>query len=326
MPVPRTFSFTQYLAAKKTVDDRALNRHVWESLVRALPDAAPENPLRVLEVGAGIGTMLERLVDWGLLTQAKYTVIDAEPDNIDMAHNRLPSWAASNGFGVEEDQGRMCLQRGEQGALVELEAVDLFDFVGREQGHRAWDLLIAHAFLDLMNIPTVLPSLFSLIRPGGLFYFTLVFDGATIFQPELDPVLDAQIETLYHQTMDQRIVDGNPSGDSRSGRHLFGHLHTAGVELLDVGSSDWVVYAGPEGYPADEAYFLHFIIHTVDTALKGHPDLDVARFADWIEQRHAQVEQGALVYIAHQLDFLGRVLAQPPSSCLPHEKRFPGQN
>ena len=105
MSVPSAYDFTRYLAAKKTVDDRALNRHVWESLLGALPAAAPEKPLKVLEVGGGIGTMLERLVDWGLLTQAIYTVIDAERDNIALAHNRLPSWAASNGFRVEEDQG-----------------------------------------------------------------------------------------------------------------------------------------------------------------------------------------------------------------------------
>jgi hypothetical protein len=88
---------------------------------------------------------------------------------------------------------------------------------------------------------------------------------------------------------------------------IFGYLRSAGAELLDAGSSDWVVFAGPNGYPADEAYFLHFIVHTMHAALEGHPDLDAARFEDWVAQRHAQVEQGALVYIAHQLDFLGRV-------------------
>jgi hypothetical protein len=65
------------------------------------------------------------------------------------------------------------------------------------------------------------------------------------------------------------------------------------------------VFAGPEGYPADEAYFLHFILHTIYTALAGHPQLDAERFATWITERHTQVEQGTLVYIAHQLDFLG---------------------
>src|SRR5712691_8440602 len=34
----------------------------------------------------------------------------------------------------------------------------------------------------------------------------------------------------------------------------------------------------------------------------AHPDLDAERFTAWIAQRHAQVEQGTLVYIAHQLD------------------------
>jgi SAM-dependent methyltransferase len=289
------------------VDDRALNRHVWGSLVRTLPATTPATPLRVLEVGAGIGTMLERLLDWGLLSHAAYAGIDADPTNIDEAQHRLPYWASGRGIGVVQSRGQMCLQREGQELSVEFEAIDFFDFVARERGHRTWDLLIAHALLDLLDVPTTLPSLFCLLRPDGLFYFTIVFDGATIFQPEIEPALDRQIETLYHQTMDRRIAAGKPSGDSRTGRHLFDHLRTAGGELLDAGSSDWVVFAGPNGYPADEAYFLHFILHTIHTALEGHPDLDAARFADWIAQRHAQVETGDLVYIAHQLDFLGRV-------------------
>jgi hypothetical protein len=83
------------------------------------------------------------------------------------------------------------------------------------------------------------------------------------------------------------------------------------VEILDVGSSDWVIFAGPHGYPSDEAYFLHFIIHTIGTALQGHPKLDPVRLRYWVAQRHAQIEAGSLVYIAHQLDFLGRVPETP---------------
>ena len=30
----------------------------------------------------------------------------------------------------------------------------------------------------------------------------------------------------------------------------------------------------------------------------------------WVAERHAQIEQGTLVYIAHQLDVLGRVPAR----------------
>ncbi|HEY7494789.1 MAG TPA: class I SAM-dependent methyltransferase [Candidatus Tectomicrobia bacterium] len=314
MSVPTTYSFNRYLAAKKSVDDRALNQHVWHSLAHALPAAARLAPVRILEVGAGIGTMVERLVTRGFLTHAAYTAIDADPETIAESQRRLPGWMADQGFSVTEDvPGQWHFLRPGHDLRVETEAIDLLSFMAHGRGQRAWDLLIAHALLDVLDIPSIMPGLLSLLRPGGLFYFTIAFDGATVLQPEIDAGLDTQIEALYHQTMDQRRIAGQPCGDSHTGRHLFSHLQAAGTELIDVGSSDWVIFAGPHGYPGDEAYFLHFIIHTIDTALQGHPQLNPERFAAWIARRHAQVEQGSLVYIAHQLDFLGRVPA--PVSC-----------
>jgi len=252
--------------------------------------------------------MVERLCAGGLLTHAVYTAIDLQPTLIAAARRRLPRWATEQGWQVQQDSHkRLHVQGPGQDITVVTEAIDVWRFVAREQGQRAWDLLIAQAFLDLLDVPTTLPALLSLVRPGGLLYCPITFDGATIFQPEIDPQLDVAVETCYHQTMDQRLVAGKPSGDSCTGRHLFAHLRTAGAEVLAAGSSDWVVFADANGYSADEAYFLHFIIHTVHTALAGHPHLDAGRFAAWIAQRHAQVEQGTLVYIAHQLDVLGRV-------------------
>lgn len=303
-----TYSFPAYLAAKKSVDDRALNRHVWQNLVNALPSATPETPLRVLDVGAGTGVMLERMLEWKLLTDASYTAIDADPGNIKAARESLRRWANEQGLRVgETDEGRMSFRRNRQNVSVELEAIDIFDFIKREQHRRKWDLLVAHAFLDLMNLETTLPALFSALNPGGLFYFTINFDGATIFEPLIDAHFDALVETLYHQTADERRTANRPSGDSRAGRHLFKHLRDASAEILDAGSSDWVVFAGTDGYPGTEAYFLHFIINTIYTALLRHPQLDSERFSRWIDERHRQVEQGILIYIAHQLDFLGRV-------------------
>ncbi len=275
------YDFTRYLAAKKTVDDRALNAHVWQTLRQNLP-AQPN----ILEIGAGIGTMVERLAEQQFISSVNYTVIDNQPENIATARQRLAELPPT-------------LQ-------LNLEAIDLFDFIQREQGQRQWDVLIAHAFLDLMDIPATLPQLFSLLKPGGLFYFSINFDGVTTLEPAIDPALDAQIEQLYHQTMDDRQTDGQPSGDSRSGRHLFSHLRQAGATILAAGGSDWVVFAGQEGYPADEKYFLQFIVETMHRALAAHPALDQTKFAAWIAQRQAQIETGELVYIAHQLDFLGR--------------------
>jgi hypothetical protein len=136
-----------------------------------------------------------------------------------------------------------------------------------------------------MDIPATLPRLFRLLRPGGLFYFTINFDGATLFEPSIEPSLDELVQALYHRTMDERITDGYPSGDSRSGRHLFGHLQAAGAQILAAGASDWVVFPKQDGYPADEAYFLHFIIHTIHGALAGSPSW--TRSAWRSAERHA---------------------------------------
>jgi len=52
------YSFPRYLLSKQSVDDRALNRVVLDALRANLP----AEPVRIIEVGAGIGTMLARLV------------------------------------------------------------------------------------------------------------------------------------------------------------------------------------------------------------------------------------------------------------------------
>src|SRR6201992_3243027 len=69
-----TSGYPRYLAAKTTVDDRALNGHVLAELRRLMPAGAP----RVLEVGAGLGTMVARLMDWGVVGTGEYILLDTD--------------------------------------------------------------------------------------------------------------------------------------------------------------------------------------------------------------------------------------------------------
>jgi hypothetical protein len=287
------YSFPRYLLSKQSVDDRALNKDV----LAALKANLPQEPLRIIEVGAGVGTMLRRLVRWDVIRQGEYVMVDEMAENIEYASEWVKVWAEEAGLGVERGGQNQVRVFGKAcDVQIQFERADVFDFI--QKNKEPADLLIAHAFLDLLPMPEALTKLLPLTK--GLAWLTVNFDGVTTFEPAIDAGLDAQIERLYHETMDRRAK----GGDSRSGRHLFGHLRNAGAEVLAAGASDWVVYAREGKYPDDEAYFLHFILHFFEESLTGLAELNVNAFADWLKKRRAQIERGELVYIAHQMDFL----------------------
>ena len=292
-----TFDYARYLAAKTTVDDRALNRHVLAELRRLMPPGAP----RVLEVGAGLGTMVARLMDWAAVVAGEYTLLDADRQLLDCSRRWLSDWAAARGLrcdplpdGLLVGDLRVRLVHAELGSY--LEAAD----------EAPSDVLIANAVLDLVDVPAVLPGLLRLLVPAGVYWFTVNYDGESIFAPGHPH--DGQIMQAYHRDMDERIRYGRPAGESRTGRHLFHHLRAAGAPALAAGSSDWVVHASPDGtYAGDEAYFLRSILDTIHSALRDRRDrVEPADLAGWLAERGRQLAAGELVYIAHQLDFVGR--------------------
>jgi len=46
------------------------------------------------------------------------------------------------------------------------------------------------------------------------------------------------------------------------------------------------------GHPADEAYFLHHIIHFFEESLQDRRELTSEELATWTAGRYAQVERG----------------------------------
>lgn len=278
----KTPDFARYLAAKRALDDRSLNAHVTGALRRELDRLS--HPIEVLEIGAGIGSTVERMAREEALRGARYTAIDVDPACVAEARRRLASTPLP--------------------FSLELTAVDLETFAEKHDGKRSWDLLTAHAFMDLVDLERTVPQLVRLVRSGGLLLFTLTFDGVTVFEPVFEPDLDARIESAYHRTMDERRISGRRSGDSHSGRRLLTELRRCGASLLAAGASDWVVFAGSEGFDDDERYFLHTIVDTVATAVEGAIPADALQ--RWHEARRGQVDDDTLVFVAHQLDVLAR--------------------
>lgn len=301
--MPFLFNFQRYLEAKRSVDDRALNRQVWATLSELLA-RFPRRPVRILEIGAGIGTMIPRVWEWGLIDQATYLALDIEADNLHYARKWLAHWAQQNGVMFDESTGSCFFQQGKRWLKLDLLVADAFIPSGLPFPHHQFDLLIAHAVLDLVNLEAGLATLVNCVHPGGWLYLTLNFDGLSLFLPPLSWELDDQVIALYHQSMDERLLHGLPTGGSTTGRALFATSSALGLEILAAGASDWVIFPQHNHYPAQEAYFLHCILHFIEESLAQQALLPTERLIKWLSARRAQIARGELIFIAHQFDFL----------------------
>lgn len=249
--------------------------------------------------------MLERLIERGVLTFAAYTALDSDPSHATAAPARLAAWARTRGLDWSPTGSARYRLTG-VGIAIDVEWVpaSIFDDgLPTDQ-----DLVLAHAFLDLVDLDRALPRLVGGLRPGGLLYLSHNFDGLTAFLPEIDPTLDAAIVREYHATMDERREGPYPSGGSRAGRRLLVDLPRHGAEVVAAGGSDWIVFPRDGRYTPDEAVFLRTMIEFVRGSLAGRRGIEASGLEAWVKRRLSQVQSGELTFLAHQIDILGRVL------------------
>lgn len=293
----------RYLAAKKGIDDRALNREVWNTLVRALPESTAGEGTRVLEIGAGIGTMVERTIEWGLLKGAGlYLATDQAADHIRTARERLHHFALARGEAVRwdgEERGVLTHAGGEMDLV--LKRITAEELARGQRPAPPFHLLIAHALLDLVDFRALLPQLFPQLQTGGLLLLTCNFDGETIFLPDGPGTVEEEIIRRYHASMEERVT-----GASHCGRRLLAFLEEQGLEILASGPSDWVIHPQQGGYGRDEEFFLHTMVDTVEQEL-AEPSPPPGLKA-WARTRRRQIEAGELSFMARHLDCLARIV------------------
>ncbi|WP_152042898.1 class I SAM-dependent methyltransferase [Salinigranum salinum] len=300
--------FERYLAAKATVDDRALDRRVLE---RAREGLNAESTPRVLEAGAGTGAFLRRVLGWEAVPDCTYVAVDTDPALLATARDRVVSRARDEGFeasvvdpGPEETDVDRSLERTEATTVAALSLrgparIDVRLVAGdavavAEAGE--WDWLVAQAFVDLLT-PDAVGRLVSGVRRGGGVYFPITFDGGTAFVPEHPadaPVLDA-----YHATM----ADPPDRLGATAGRRLLALLPERGIELDAVGGSDWVVTPHDGAYPADEDYFLEVVVDTVADAVRGRVASETVE--SWLDARQGERAERQLRFVARNLDLYG---------------------
>ena len=283
--------FEHYLEAKRLIDDRSLNKRVWETFATTLGAGRRS----VLEIGAGTGTMLERLAYWGLPGPLDYTGIEPDPGLASMAGRRSypPEWEAR------------------------------FENLTLETVSGAYDAVLANAVLDILPAFESLGRIHRLLRPEGLFYATITFDGLTVFQSLDDVEKDNEVLKAYHLAMDSRKITGEGHGGANAGRMILTMLQEAGFCLLAAGSSDWIIAPGKDGYLPEEHILVTWLLGTIrravgevlsDSRLEGERsrrgiDLSSPELDRWIAARYRQLEEGRLVVIAHQIDFCSQKLS-----------------
>jgi len=295
-------SFRRYLEAKRTVDRRSRNRRVRDRFRETLDSS--ERPVEVCELGTGTGTMVERLGEWAGGRDVRYAAVDADPALLEAAVDGVAEWARENGDLRQRSGDSLLVER--DGARLEVEFAVEEGLAYLADRPDSFDVVVGQAFLDLTDVEAAMERVSTALRPGGVGYFPITFDGVTALLPAVDPEFDDRLERRFHRHMDATEKPGGTAGDSRAGRHLLVAVPETGGEVLAAGGSDWVVTPTGGEYEADEAFFLHHLVDTVDGALADDDAVDGDELSSWTRTRHDQIDSGELAYVAHQLDVLAR--------------------
>ncbi len=295
--IDETFDYPEYLEIKQAIDDRSLNQSVWQALAEALRSQAGNHGFKILEIGAGIGTMIIRLLDAGLLNHCQYVAVELEPGFARVAQNKLSIWAEAHGYRMAIiGPSSWTLEKKEKVTEIQWLTADILDLPnGFDCGY--FDLLIGHAIIDLLPVPECMPGLLQLIKPGGSYYFSLNFAGVTSFSPSHPH--DMEITEAYHRDMDRRFPEIKWRA-SQTGQVLGSWLKEQGHLVLAAGDSDWQLSAGST--PSGETNrFIANILDTMAKALAGLAGLEV-----WLNLRRRQTDSGILLFFAANRDYFGR--------------------
>lgn len=296
-------SFQRYLEAKKTVEDGCLNLRVLGDVRRRMKtEIETETDVSIFEAGAGVGSMVKHLVERDAVPDRfTYTAVDVDGKNVEVGRESLAEWGGEHGYAVERE-GDVLRFDGAKSFDVEFVEGDLYEHEVKTD--RRYDLVVAHALLDVLDLRRATERLLSL---GDYFYFPVCFDGITSFEPPFEETdeetsFDARVERAYHATMDT----DDRTGSSKTGRRAFEAVRSAGGTVTSAGASDWVLFPGEGGYTDDEEVLLYHILDTVHCAVREEGSLDTERLDAWLNDRIERIEDEDLVYVAHQIDIAGR--------------------
>jgi len=306
---PDLYSLSRYLAAKQSVDDRARHRPTEEQFFSQLvqTDRVQDAPLRIVELGAGLGPTARRVlraVQKTPVEAVRYLLVDHDVRLMEQAREGLTEWGRTHEFEVRPTASGLRLHKPALQAALIFRKADALETLNQEPSESA-NAVIAQSFLDLVNPTTALKRTVRVLKAKGLLYFPLHFDGVTDFLPPRGDERTSAILQRYHRSMHRETPYG-PSGGPHTGRKLL-QLLAEQASILSAGASDWIIHPAKQGrYLDDDAYFLYHMLHFIETELSQDPQVSRSTLASWLRHRRRQIREKELIFIARHVDVLGQ--------------------
>lgn len=274
-----------YLEAKRGVDDRSLSRRALRRAFEPLPDEP-----RILEVGAGTATMVERLHEWDVLDAGEWIAVDSHAGAIRRGRERLLARADArplDGAGANAASRSSSDGRSDRGVALgdlEVELVRADAFAHAERAEPA-SLLVGCAFFDVVDLGRL-----SAFEPlADRVYAPITYDGTTRFEPA-DPEDDRVLGT-YREHM-ARCRPGSPDG---------GEALRAALSAVETAArSPWVI---EPPYRAGERVVVEHVLGAIESAV-GELGVDASA---WAGRRRRQLAADELRYRAENVDVVGRL-------------------
>jgi SAM-dependent methyltransferase len=291
-------SWADFLAAKYALDERSLNPSVAGAWLRGLQEVPF---LECLDVGAGTGATVLRMLEWRNSRPWCLTLLECDRDLIEHARmatlQRLterghrPVW---RGERLESEDGRF---------VVRFVAGELESYCPQAR----FDAIVAHAVMDLVSLDAALARFARWLRPEGYLYAAINYDGATEFGPPYqDAAFESELVACYDASMEARKRNGESTGGARCGERLQALLPRYGFDIVCAGRSDWHIRPTGGRYPDRDEACLTVLIGLIAKEAMAADRFDAGAIARWREDRLRRIETRQLEMRVRNRDVLAR--------------------
>ncbi len=295
--------FHDYLEAKFALDERSLNREVRTEFARWV---SGKPRLTCLDLGTGTGASVQRLLSLPTDAHLHITAVDRDDALLDIARAGTADLLRQKGSDVAERPTGIRARQGQREIVVEFVCSDLRHFQPNE-APGSHDAVIAHAVMDLLPLRTMAERIACWLRPKGVFYSTINYDGETaLFPVYVDEVLENRILDVYDASMEQRRIWDESSGGARTGRRLHSVLGETGFEVIAYGTSDWNITPSRCAYRNRDATCLTALLSMIRDEAERSGQFSGDSLDRWYRERFERLAAGKLGLIVHQIDLLAQ--------------------